>query len=192
MHTEFRFAVLAACLFAANTCLADGAAKPISEHVAERSGIDNATELSGIDIESRLFGHTVFGGGYADFTVGTAPGQNSYWVYAQGIGRFAFGRWYADVRIGFTTPYDFRALYSVDCVEVDRTTKEAWIDGTVIQTNSPTSLGRRAFLYIKDGGGITGADFHAITPLAAGVDCRQRPAPNFMEQAESGNYYVER
>jgi hypothetical protein len=154
---------------------------------------DHAAEMSGIEIESKLFGHTVFGGGYADFTSGGAPGANSYWVFAQGIGRLGFGRWYADVRIGFTpTPYDFRALYSVDCIEVDRSTREAWIDGTVLDSNRPANIGRRAFLYIKDGGGIPGADFHAITPLAAGVDCRQRPQPNFREQTESGNFYVER
>lgn len=155
--------------------------------------LDNAAEMAGIELDKRLTGHTVFGGGYAAFDAGGSPGENSYWVFAQGIGRFAFGRWYADVFIDFGGfQFDFRALYTVDCVEVDRNTKEAWIDGTIIESNDPDNLGGRAFLYIKDGGGIDGADFHAITPLAEGVNCRQRPAPDFMEQAQSGNYYIER
>ena len=186
MRALARLTTLAASLVFATVA---GAA----ESDASPSLSGNSEELAGINLDSKLFGHSVFGGGYADFSAGGAPGENSYWVFAQGIGRFAFGRWYADVFIDFpTNDYDFRAMYSVDCIEVDRRTREAWIDGTVIESNKPANIGVRAFLYIKDGGGIGGEDFHAITPLAAGVDCRQRPRPNFMERAQSGNYYVER
>lgn len=150
-------------------------------------------EMFALDLDGKRLGHTVYGGGYASFDAGGVTGENSYWVFAQGIGPLSFGRWYADVRIPFSpNPFDFRALYSVDCVEVDRGTREAWIDGTIIDSNVPANIGRRAFLYLQDGGGIGGADFHAITPLAEGVNCRQRPEPDFREQAQSGNYYVER
>ncbi len=191
MRASVQISALALAMTIALAAAADASAQERPAPAA--AALDHADEMAGIDLDSKLFGHSVFGGGYADFVSSGAPGENSYWVFAQGLGRFAFGRWYADVFIDFGNfQYDFRALYSVDCIEVNRATREAWIDGTVIESNLPTSVGRRAFLYIKDGGGIGGDDFHAITPLVEGVKCTQRPQPNFMERAQSGNYYIER
>jgi hypothetical protein len=141
------------------------------------------------------FGYgVVTGGGYAAFDAGGSPGDNLYWVSSFGGPRLNRGLWYADVFIDFpgSGDFDFEALYQTDCVFVDRHTREAWIDGTIIQSNDPANLGLRATLYINDGG-PGGDDFHGITPLAADAprdQCRTRPEPDFRERAQSGNYLI--
>lgn len=144
--------------------------------------------------DKKLAGYgVVTGGGYATFDAGGAPGDNLYWVSVVGGPRANTGLWAADVFIDFpTNDYDFEALYRTDCVFVSRQTGEAWIDGTIIESNNPNNLGVRATLYIQDGGS-GGDDFHGITPLAASAprdNCRTRPEPNFRERAQSGSYIV--
>jgi len=137
----------------------------------------------------------VIGGGYASFESNGAPGENSYWVFAQEKPNGQpMGQWYADVVIefpGFT--WVFKALYSVDCLEVDHATKTAWIEGTVIDSPDPGNIGIRAFLWIRDGNDVAGVpDQHSITPIPAGssFNCHDRPAPDFMESVMSGNYII--
>lgn len=134
----------------------------------------------------------VTGAGYATFDAGGSPGDNLYWVSAVGgPGKVNRGLWYADVFIGFPSgAFDFEALYTVDCMFVDRRTKEAWIDGTIIESNSPARIGLKATLYLKDGG-PGGEDQHGITPLEpGGPTCDERPEPAFRETAQSGNYII--
>ncbi|WP_420454301.1 hypothetical protein [Rubrivirga sp.] len=140
--------------------------------------------------------HSVIGSGYADFDDDGqgGAGDNLYFVDAtvDSDGQTA-GTWRADVFIdyGGGTVFDFEALYSVDCLEVDATTKEAWVEGVVFEANDPEFLGRRAFLYVRDGD-PGGDDLHAITPFRDdAVTCADRPAPDFMETVESGDYSVE-
>ncbi len=136
----------------------------------------------------------VIGGGYAAFVSNGSPGDNSYWVFArQKPNGQPAGRWYADVVIDFPGfLYEFQALYSVDCLEIDRATNTAWIDGTVIESPNPNEIGLRAFLWIKDGSPTGDRDQHAITPIPANstTTCRDRPAPDFMESITSGDYRV--
>lgn len=134
---------------------------------------------------------SVIGGGYAAFDVDGAPGDNLYWVFARGgPGRSERGRWYADVFIDFGGfQFDFEALYTVDCLLIDGETGEAWVEGTIIESNDDANLGNRAFLYVLDGG-PGGQDFHAITPLADDVTCDDRPEPDFMEATQSGDYRI--
>src|SRR5690606_19609207 len=114
---------------------------------------DGGKSHAGDLADAKFLGHKVIGGGYAAFESDGAPGDNSYWVFAQGIGRWSTGRWYADVYIDYGGfQFDFEALYTVDCLEVDRTTREAWIGGTIIESNDPANVGNRAFLYVRDGG----------------------------------------
>jgi len=141
--------------------------------------------------------NSVVGGGYDSFTASNGPGDGdeSFWVSAQGLGRYAIGRWYADVYIKRAdgSIFDFEALYTVNCVEVNRVTKESWIIGTVIESNNPAVIGVRALLYIKDGGGAgTHSDLHSITPLIdrPDVNCQQRPMPDFRAPVRSGDYIV--
>lgn len=154
-----------------------------------------ATSSATVEASDKQFGGygTVTGGGYAVFDAGGAPGDNLYWVSAAGGPRVNHGLWYADVFIGFPGgDFDFEALYKVDCLFVSRHTGEAWIDGTVTQSNDPDNVGVRATLYVQDGG-PGGDDFHGITPLAADAprdNCRTRPEPDFRERAQSGNYIV--
>lgn len=144
--------------------------------------------------DKNAFGYgVVTGGGYAAFDAGGSPGDNLYWVSAVGGPRHNTGLWYADVFIDFPgNDFNFEALYKVDCMFVDRRTKEAWVDGTVIESNNPANVGVRATLYIQDGG-PGGDDFHGITPLSTTAprdNCRQRPEADFRERAQSGNYIV--
>jgi hypothetical protein len=138
----------------------------------------------------------VIGGGYAAFESNGAPGENSYWVFArERPNGEPSGEWYADVVIhfpGFT--WVFKALYSVDCLEVDHLSNTAWIEGTVIDSPDPSNLGVRAFLWLRDGDDVAGVpDQHSITPIAAGsnFNCHDRPAPDFMESISSGNYIIQ-
>ncbi|WP_420454299.1 hypothetical protein [Rubrivirga sp.] len=138
--------------------------------------------------------HKAVGSGYADFVLdGGAEGENRYWTSAHRDpnGRLR-GTWRADVYIDFGSfVFDFEATYTVDCLEVDPDTREAWVEGTVFRANDPEFLGRRAFLYLKDGG-PGGQDLHALTPLDdPDVRCTDRPAPDFMEEVERGNYVVQ-
>ncbi len=137
----------------------------------------------------------VIGGGYAAFQSGGVSGENSYWVFArERPNGQPTGEWYADVVIEFPDfTWVFKALYSVECLEVDHVNNTAWIEGTVIDSPDPANIGVRAFLWIRDGDDVAGVpDQHAITPIPAGssFDCHDRPAPDFMESISSGNYMI--
>ena len=136
----------------------------------------------------------VIGSGYADFvTSDGGVGDNRYWVDAYLVGEDSIrGVWRADVLIdygGFV--FDFEATYSVDCLEIDMDTREAWVEGVVFKANSDEYLDRRAFLYVKDGG-PGGTDLQSITPVKdPAVTCTDRPEPDFTEEVESGDYVIE-
>lgn len=173
-------AALAACDSAAPVESAAGsAARPVQD-------VSTAAGLTGE--------HRAVGSGYADFVLDDgSEGENRYFSNARvAPDGTTQGGWRADVYIDFGGfIFDFEVLYTVDCLEVDPVTREAWVEGTVFEANDPEFLGQRAFLYIQDGG-PGGDDYHAITPLEdAGVTCADRPEPDFRELVERGSYVVE-
>ena len=166
-----------------------------NEKAFEKEVLDGLAEGNASDSfrRGKRFKHFAIGTGYADFVLDDgSEGDNRYWTAAfldrKGQPQ---GFWAADVYIDFGGfVFDFEVIYTVDCLEIDRTTREAWIEGVVIRANDPEFLGRRAFLYVKDGG-PRGEDLHAITPLNdPEVTCADRPEPDFREAVERGNYIV--
>jgi hypothetical protein len=134
----------------------------------------------------------VAGFGQNEFEESGNPGV---WSHAFAVRTLPNGRGAGTVRVELLIEYpegalDIEYTSDVDCVEIDRRTGEAWIGGTIIDTNVPDLLNVYVVDYAQNGGknGDRHGDF--LVDPGSGVTCHDRPAPYFFDPVTRGNIYI--
>jgi hypothetical protein len=145
--------------------------------------------------EHELIGRNRFiiaGFGQNEFDESGNPGV---WSHAFAVKTLPNGRGAGTVRVELLIvypegPLDIEYTSDVDCVEIDRRTGEAWIGGTIIDTNVPDLLNVYVVDYAQNGGknGDRHGDF--LVEPDSGVTCHDRPSPYSNDPVTRGNIYI--